>query len=198
MRWLDRGIKSGNWKTKAKAWSAPWQSREVFALPTGDLVFLLTYENKGMIPTFRTSTTRYSLHEKSVISRIARIIIWTGLVFPRRAPNEIKTVAVLKSALIMLGLRRWEETDIKTDKHCINQNQSSMTRNEMEHKHVKNNVIHENITLEDWKRSMLQSNIVLNNNNKSLLRRLLAVWGPRLGLDHRDMLPYANRQFKGR
>lgn len=52
--------------------------------------------------TLNISTTRYSLPAKTEISMIVMISIWIGLIFPRTAPKEIKTVAVLKSAFIML------------------------------------------------------------------------------------------------
>lgn len=52
--------------------------------------------------------TRCSLTEKMVISSMVIIRSCTGLVLPRTAPNEIRTVAVLKSALIIL--REVEET----------------------------------------------------------------------------------------
>lgn len=41
-----------------------------------------------------------------------------GLVFPRSAPNEIKAVAVLKSAFIMLKLRKREKNNQR--KHIKN------------------------------------------------------------------------------
>lgn len=40
--------------------------------------------------------------EKMVISSTVMMRSCTGLVLPRTAPNEIRTVAVLKSALIIL------------------------------------------------------------------------------------------------
>lgn len=46
--------------------------------------------------------TRCSLMEKMVISRTVMMRSCTGLVLPRTAPKEIRTVAVLKSALIIL------------------------------------------------------------------------------------------------
>lgn len=55
------------------------------------------YELTSMI-----ATTRCSLTEKMVISSMVMMRSCTGLVLPRTAPNEIRTVAVLKSALIIL------------------------------------------------------------------------------------------------
>lgn len=52
--------------------------------------------------TFKTVATRCSLMEKTVISSMVMMRSCTGLVLPRTAPKEIKTVAVLKSALIIL------------------------------------------------------------------------------------------------
>lgn len=52
--------------------------------------------------TLNTSTTRCSLTAKTAISKIVMVSIWIGLVFPRTAPKEIRTAAVLKSAFIML------------------------------------------------------------------------------------------------
>lgn len=59
--------------------------------------------------TCRNSATTCSLMEKMVISSIVMMRSCTGLVLPRTAPKEIRTVAVLKSALIILQER--EETN---------------------------------------------------------------------------------------
>lgn len=59
------------------------------------------------VQTPRNSTTKCSLMQKIVISSRVMMRSWTGLVFPRTAPNEIRTVAVLKSALIILQRRKY-------------------------------------------------------------------------------------------
>lgn len=58
-----------------------------------------------LILTLNKLVTRCSLPAKTAISRIVMIIIWIGLVFPRTAPKEIRTVAVLKSAFIILRVQ---------------------------------------------------------------------------------------------
>ena len=52
--------------------------------------------------TKRILTTRCSLIEKMPISSTVMMRSCRGLVLPRTAPKEIRTVAVLKSALIIL------------------------------------------------------------------------------------------------
>lgn len=52
--------------------------------------------------TFSTVATKCSLREKMVISSTVMMRSCTGLVLPRTAPKEISTVAVLKSALMIL------------------------------------------------------------------------------------------------
>lgn len=60
--------------------------------------------------TLRTLATRCSLMEKMVISSTVMMRSCKGLVLPRTAPKEIRTVAVLKSALIIL-----QDKDRKTE-----------------------------------------------------------------------------------
>lgn len=52
--------------------------------------------------TSNTVATKCSLREKMVISSTVMMRSCTGLVLPRTAPKEMSTVAVLKSALMIL------------------------------------------------------------------------------------------------
>lgn len=64
--------------------------------------------------TFNTLATKCSLMEKMVISNTVIMSSCTGLVLPRTAPKEISTVAVLKSALMILEEQVYDEI-IKLD-----------------------------------------------------------------------------------
>lgn len=59
----------------------------------------------------------YSLRVHTVTSSRASSSIWTGFTLPRTAPVEIRTAAVQKSALTMLG-RRGKVWDWSWSWHC--------------------------------------------------------------------------------
>lgn len=71
-----------------------------------NLLEKLRYKGRICEPlTLNTLATKCSLMEKMVISSTVMMRSCTGLVFPRTAPKEISTVAVLKSALMILEER---------------------------------------------------------------------------------------------
>ena len=69
-----------------------------------------------MLLTPRIPTTMCSLMQKVVISSRVMMRSWTGLVFPKTAPKEMSTVAVLKSALIILHVTKKKKEMMKQEK----------------------------------------------------------------------------------
>lgn len=79
------------------------------------------------ILTPRTVATRCSLIEKMVISIMVMMSSCKGLVLPRTAPKEIRTVAVLKSAFMILQEKE-ESKSLDTEKAPIEENHGMCKR----------------------------------------------------------------------
>lgn len=101
--WADTGPGSPSDRSRPRTCGWSWSLRRLWPKtervhggPEEPLAFC------GLELTPRTLSTMNSLTANSVTSNIVMTNSWTGLVFPRTAPNEMRTDPVQKSALIML------------------------------------------------------------------------------------------------